>query len=60
MRNLSNYACDTYEDAGIICQGLCSFNAAMELAMSIVFNTATQLLQHCTRIVLMVTYGLWV
>ena len=60
MRNLSNYACDTYEDAGIICQGLYTFDAAADFAMNIIFNNATQLLQHCTLIVMMVIYGLWV
>ena len=60
MSNLSDYVCDSYEDAGIICQGLCTLGAAMELAMNIVFNNTTQLLQHHSLIVMMVIYGLWV
>ena len=60
MSNLSNHVCDSYEDAGIICQGWCTVGAAMELAMSVVFNNSTQLLQHCTLSVIMVIYGLWV
>ena len=33
MSNLSNYVCDSYEDAGIICQGMCTLDEAKVLAM---------------------------
>ena len=33
MSNLSNYVCDNYEDAGIICQGMCTLDEAKVLAM---------------------------
>ena len=56
MDSVSNYVC---EDAAINCQGLCSLAAARKLANNIIFNNATQLLQHCTLSVTMVIYGLW-
>ena len=28
MNSVSNYVCDSYEDAGIVCQGLCLLAAA--------------------------------
>ena len=60
MGSVSNYVCDSYEDAGIVCQGSCSLGVAMDLVVNVIFNHATQLLQHGTLSVTMVIYGLWV
>ena len=60
MNILSDYVCDSYEDAGIICQGLCTLDAATVLVVIIIFTTTAQLLQHCTLSVMMVIYSLWV
>ena len=58
MSSVSNYICDSYEDAGIVCQGLCTLDAATELAMNIIFNISAQQLQRCTLSVRMVLYSL--